>query len=67
MAAVDPSLSLPHNQGVIKGLHFVGFNQDNTSLMMGTTLGYRLIGWQDSNSIEDTTESSGKEVSVNLV
>ncbi|KAI6661068.1 hypothetical protein LOD99_13790 [Oopsacas minuta] len=66
MASVEPTNPLPHSQGIIGGLHFIGFNQDNTSLMAGTSLGYRLISWQDANSVEDTTESSGKDgLSVN--
>ena len=64
MASVDTPASLQHNSqhGHIGGLHFIGFNQDNTSLMIGTSVGYRLISWQDPSSVEDTTESSGKEV-----
>ena len=66
MASIDTGLSLPHNNqhGHIGALYFIGFNQDNTSIMLGTSLGYRLISWQDANSVEDTTESSGKEVII---
>ena len=66
MASIDTALSLPHNNqhGVVGGLHFIGFNQDNTSLLIGTSIGYRLISWIDPHSVEDNTESSGKEVSL---